>query len=319
MSVLFSSVFVLSPHSAEPLRIDFKKFFVTKSWPIVSKGFSDGSITLENEIFVKRPPSLRIDSSRTSERIASVSFYLIRNDFEMFRGKKVAFQAKIKRIAGTEKPCLQVRFRHFDGKNYQYLFGTSQTFDISGSDWTDVSLTCDILPRENVNAADFQIYVNNTPTPTVIVIDECALVEIPADSKFSSEGGQLQLKTDQQSASFFLKSLTEQDTSPLEIVKDGKPIAVIVTAPSPTKIVQYAVKELNEHLSLATGSSLPVVRDAENISGPSIHIGATRLAAQFGLSPEILPPDTWVIRRIGKSLIISGGDNNLDIHPVGKD
>ena len=69
---------------------------------------------------------------------------------------------------------------------------------------------------------------------------------------------------------------------------------------------------------MSTGVSLTVVTDTENISVPSIHIGTTRLSVQLGLSPDILPPDTWVVRKVGKSLVISGGDNNSDIHPVGK-
>ncbi|HPP29952.1 MAG TPA: hypothetical protein PLE69_03380 [bacterium] len=204
--VLFFSASGLYLSAEEPLKMDFKNFFATKSWPIVSKGFTDGSVTLENEIFVKTPPSLKIDCSKTSERIASVTFYLIRKDFEMFRGKKVTFQAKIKRTAGTEKPYVQVRFRHFDGKNYQYLFGTSQPIDISNSDWTELVFTCDIPSQENVNAADFQIYVNNTSTPTILIIDECAIVESPADNKPASESGQQQSKVEQEDTSFFLKT-----------------------------------------------------------------------------------------------------------------
>ncbi|MCM8788583.1 MAG: hypothetical protein NC907_02205, partial [Candidatus Omnitrophica bacterium] len=123
-------------NAEQPLKIDFKKSFATKSWPVVSKGFTDGSVTIETEIFVNSPPSLRIDCGKSSERIVSVTFYLIRKDFEMFKGKTVSFKAKIKRISGTEKPYVQVRFRHFDGKNYQYLFGTSQGIDITSSDWT---------------------------------------------------------------------------------------------------------------------------------------------------------------------------------------
>ncbi|MCM8817369.1 MAG: DUF4838 domain-containing protein, partial [Candidatus Omnitrophica bacterium] len=81
----------------------------------------------------------------------------------------------------------------------------------------------------------------------------------------------------------------------------------------------YAIKELNEHLKLSTGTSLPVVNDIEDILRPAIHIGKTKLTVQLGLSPEILPPDTWVVRRVGNALIISGGDNNKDVDPVGKD
>ena len=169
-------------YAEEPVKLDFKQFFKTKTWPIVSKGFADNSVSLEQDIFVKTPPSFRIDCSRTQEKIVSITFYLVKENFEMFRGKTVYFKAKIKRLSGAEKPYIQVRFHNFDGTKFKYLFGTSQPFDISTSDeWTEVSLKCDIPSQENVNAADFQIYVRNSSTPTVFIVDECSIVEIPAE------------------------------------------------------------------------------------------------------------------------------------------
>lgn len=180
-NLIFCLIFLLSCFSDivhGQARIDFKKFFSTKSWPIVSKGFTDGSVVLENEIFIKSPPALKIDCSRSKERIVSVSFYLIRKDFELFKGKTVSFTGKVKRISGDEKPYVQVRFRHLDDKgNYQFLFSKSQSFDITGSEWVDIEFTCDIPSSENVNALDFQIYVNNSSKPTVLIIDECSVVE----------------------------------------------------------------------------------------------------------------------------------------------
>ncbi|MCM8821759.1 MAG: DUF4838 domain-containing protein [Candidatus Omnitrophica bacterium] len=321
IALLFLLIFLssLCLNAEQPLKIDFKKSFATKSWPIVSKGFADGSVALENEIFVNSPPSLRIDCGKTSERIVSVTFYLIRKEFEMFKGKTVSFKAKIKRISGAEKPYVQVRFRHFDGKNYQYLFGKSEGIDIASSDWTELAFNCEIPAQENVNSADFQIYVKNSSNPTILIVDECSIVEADSGNKSETENKQQKSKEEQQKTSFFFTRFLEQDASALDIVKDGKPIAVIVTSSSPTKTVQYAIKELNEHIQLSTGTTLAVVNDTENISVPSIHIGSTKLSVEFGISPDILPPDTWVIRRIGDSLVISGGDSNLDIHPVGKD
>ncbi|MCX7705972.1 MAG: DUF4838 domain-containing protein, partial [bacterium] len=174
-----------------------------------------------------------------------------------------------------------------------------------------IVFTCDIPSSDNVNALDFQIYLNNTPTPTVLIIDECSVVE-KNHKGVSEEKKIISLPSN-------VVSSIQKDSSPIEIVKNGKPVAVIVTEANPTKIVQFAVKELNEHIKLSTGTSLSVVNDRENVSGPAIHIGKTTLSAQLGLSPDILPPDTWVIRKVGNALVISGGDNSLNINPVGKD
>lgn len=298
-------------YAEPPQQINFKRFFSTKSWPIVSTGFEDGSVSVETAIFYNSPPSIKIDCSRTKLKIVSITFYLTKDSFQPFKGKTVTFNAKIKRIAGSEKPYIQVRFNHIDetGK-YQYLFGKNKPIDISGSEWTDVSFTVEIPHQENVNAANFQIYTNNNSVePPVFIIDECILIE--------ETGKTPEEKTKKASSSLLF--LSKEGEQPLEIVKNGKPVAVIVTSSKPTNIVKYAVQELNEHIRLSTGTTLPVATDEENINNPSIHIGLTRISKQLGISPDILPPDTWVIKKTGNRLIISGGDSKNDINPVGKD
>ncbi len=48
--------------------VDLKKLFSTKSWPIVSGGFTDDSVSLETQIFFKSAPALKIDCSRDKEK-----------------------------------------------------------------------------------------------------------------------------------------------------------------------------------------------------------------------------------------------------------
>jgi len=302
-------VFPFLLHSQQR-QIDFKPFFLTKSWPLVSPGFNDDSVSVETGIFYKNPPSIKIDCGKTKTKVVSLTFYLIRENFQLFKGKNVCFRAKIKRLSGNKNPFIQVRFYNLDEKEkkYTYLFGKTEEIKISGSEWADVSFTTEIPAQENVNAANFQIYVNNSQQPSVFLIDECVITE--TGIKKESEN-----KTEK-SVSFFLPSAV--DDSPLEIVKDGKAIAVIVISPDPTPTVKYAVEELNEHIKLSTKTTLKIVTDEKETEVPAIHIGETKLSKKLGLSPDILPPDTWVIKRAGNCLIISGGDNNLNIHPLGK-
>jgi hypothetical protein len=60
-------------------------------------------------------------------------------------------------------------------------------------------------------------------------------------------------------------------------------------------------------------------RDDGAAPGPAIHIGRTALTQRLGLTPELLPADTWVVWRVGQALILAGGDNAHNLSPVGKD
>ncbi|MBN1674373.1 MAG: DUF4838 domain-containing protein [Kiritimatiellae bacterium] len=100
----------------------------------------------------------------------------------------------------------------------------------------------------------------------------------------------------------------EPGTGPLVLVKAGRPVATIVIRTNATRTVRYAVKELNEHLELSTGTKLPVAKDGEPVTGPTIQVGATELAERFGLAPRYLALDNWVVTRAGQAVIISGGD-----------
>ena len=290
--------------NAETLNYSFKQFFPGRSWPIVAKSFENGSVALDSEVFVKVPPALRIDSGKTNERIVSITFYLVRDILEKFKGKTVVFRGLINRISGTAKPNILVRINQkTETGSSELLFSKNTTVEIVESNkWQEISMLCAIPAKEEINQVNFQIYVENTSKPSVFVIDECVIEETSIQQ--------------QKKESSMLPQFT--DDRKLEIVKDGKPVAVIIIEKNPTPVVQYSVEELNEHFFLSTGCKLKVLTD--NPEGlPAIHIGKTELTEKLGLSPDFLPPDTWLIRKVGQNLIISGGDNNLGIHPLGKD
>ncbi|HOK80129.1 MAG TPA: DUF4838 domain-containing protein [bacterium] len=293
-------------------KVDFKRFFAKKSWPLISNGFEDGSVTVETEIFFKNPPAMKLNSGKSNQKVVSLTFYVIKEQFQLFKGKKVKFTAKIKKITGQATPYIQVRFNKLDEQGkYQFLFGKSQPITIADSEWTDVTFPIEIPNQQDVNAMNFQIYLTKSAVPNVIVVDECEVSEVDSETVSNDKK--------KQNSAPILFSFPQHDGQPLEIVKEGKPVATIIIAKNPTQVVIYAVKELNDHIKLSTGTTLPVATDEQPISKPAIHIGTTSLSAQLGLSPDILPPDTWVIKRFKNNIIISGGDNNLNIHPVGKD
>ncbi|HOJ31227.1 MAG TPA: DUF4838 domain-containing protein [bacterium] len=294
------------------VKVNFKNLFAKKSWPMVSNGFEDASVVVDTEIFFTSPPAMKIDSGKSNQKVVSLTFYLIKEQFQLFKGKKVKFTAKVKRITGQEILYIQVRFNKLDDEGkYQFLFGKSQPITLSDSKWTDVEFNIDVPNQQDVNAMNFQIYLTKSTVPTVIVVDECEVSERNPESTLNDGKKQNSIP--------LLFSLPQQDEQPLEIVKEGKPAATIIIAKIPTQVVSYAAKELNEHIRLSTGTELPVSTDEQPVSGPAIHIGTTTLSVQLGISPDLLPPDTWVIKRFKNNIIISGGDNNRNINPVGKD
>jgi hypothetical protein len=104
-------------------------------------------------------------------------------------------------------------------------------------------------------------------------------------------------------------------------VKNGKPLATIVTADKPFPIAEYAARELAYHIKLSTGASLPVIAEskAASITTPKIWIGQTNAARSKVLSGGELEPEACILRAIGEDFYIVGNEgpeNALDLNTV---
>ncbi len=67
----------------------------------------------------------------------------------------------------------------------------------------------------------------------------------------------------------------------LELTHDGQPAATIVVAEKPTRSVQLAAAELQEHVRKISGATLPIVSDA------------TEVREHASWSAKVKPPGPW--------------------------
>lgn len=93
------------------------------------------------------------------------------------------------------------------------------------------------------------------------------------------------------------------------LVRDGKPAATIVVAERPTVSAQFAVDELQNHIGLITGASLPVVNETEAASGPRVLVGESAATRALGLRSTDFATQEHLIRFEGDTLILMGRDD----------
>ena len=219
-----------------------------------------------------------------------------------FKGKALRFECKVKWLEGCGELTMLLRC---GGANKAICTSSPAKVSVPKSDWQPFTLPCMIPQREDVTNADIHFSLQNSPQPAIIQITDCVLKLVNETTPPSP------------SAFIAFEKLRAAGADSLQIVRDGTPIATIITEPEPSATVQYAVRELNEHLLLCTGASLPIKTDCESINGPTVHIGKTKLTRRLGLDPDSLPPDNWVVRRLDQALILSGGDSNKFNLPIG--
>ncbi|MGB8169117.1 MAG: DUF4838 domain-containing protein [Chthoniobacteraceae bacterium] len=98
------------------------------------------------------------------------------------------------------------------------------------------------------------------------------------------------------------------------IVVDGRAAAVIVTADSPSAVIQYAADELAHHVEKATGVRLAIVTEsaAPRDASPRILLGDSRAVRDAGIDVRKLAPEAFVLKTTAQSLIIAGDDERGD-------
>ena len=85
-------------------------------------------------------------------------------------------------------------------------------------------------------------------------------------------------------------------------------LASIVVGAAPTPDEQTAAAELAEYLAKATGRTFPVTPEAKAPKDQRcIYVGHTAFAKAHGLDPAKLAPEQWVMRTVGRDLVLAGG------------
>lgn len=112
----------------------------------------------------------------------------------------------------------------------------------------------------------------------------------------------------------YLASLEQHprsDLPGLTLVKDGRPVSVIVTNGRPAEAQALAAVELQEHLRIMTGATLSIVKENELGRDPShvlILIGSSNLANKRGINTKELEPESFVVKTTKDALILAGED-----------
>lgn len=94
----------------------------------------------------------------------------------------------------------------------------------------------------------------------------------------------------------------------LTLARDGRPAATIVVAEKPTRAAQLAVAELQEHVRLISGATLPVANDVAEIKGLRILVGESKATQALGLKNADFNPQEYLVRFAPDLLVLMGRD-----------
>lgn len=113
----------------------------------------------------------------------------------------------------------------------------------------------------------------------------------------------------------FLASMTatKSEGTGLTLVQDGKPTSVIVTNGRPMDGQVVAAEELQEHLRLMSGATVPIFKENElpaDVTGKVlILIGNSNLAGQQGVDTSMFEPESFIVKTTGNALLLVGEDS----------
>lgn len=98
----------------------------------------------------------------------------------------------------------------------------------------------------------------------------------------------------------------------LTLVRDGHAAAAIVLAAAPSRAAQLAAFELQHHLQLITGATLPILSQdaavAAAAGGVLIYVGDTAAARAAGLPQDRFAAQEYAVRFAGKAIFLVGRD-----------
>ena len=110
--------------------------------------------------------------------------------------------------------------------------------------------------------------------------------------------------------------------SAVQIVRDGRPVAVILVADDANPVAFEAAEELARVVEKATGARLLTLpeselkTDAKGYPGDSaskILVGDGQWVQKLGVDVSTLPPEGFAIKTAGRHLILAGRDERLSI------
>ncbi len=142
----------------------------------------------------------------------------------------------------------------------------------------------------------------------------CSLARIPATngSGFRDPGDSSYLAGGPAALSFFLlvaaAAVGRVRADDLQLVRDGRPVATIVTADHPTPAARLAARELQHHIEEITGALLPIRHPGDTKEGIHILVGESAATRALGLKGEDFRSQEYLIRVRGDTIVLMGRD-----------
>lgn len=118
-------------------------------------------------------------------------------------------------------------------------------------------------------------------------------------------------ESDQQ---FLATMISEKPSGPtLTLVQDGQPTSVIVTNGRPMEGQTVAAAELQEHLRLMSGATVPIFKEnelpADAKDKVQILVGMSNLARQHGVDTSSFEPESFTVKTTDNALLLVGEDS----------
>lgn len=92
------------------------------------------------------------------------------------------------------------------------------------------------------------------------------------------------------------------------LVRSGRPVATLVLAADATRAARFAAAELQYHLQKITGATLPVVTDAQEVTGTRVLVGESKATRALGLHSADFQPQEYLISLRPNLVILMGHD-----------
>jgi hypothetical protein len=102
-------------------------------------------------------------------------------------------------------------------------------------------------------------------------------------------------------------TVAEGQTS-VTLTRSGKPSSTIVLAAKPTRAAQFAAFEIQHHINLISGTTVPIVTEGSGIKGQGIYIGDTNAARKAGLSAAGFKSQEYAVKFVADGIILAGKD-----------